>query len=121
MPEVQGPTLIFNEGENPAGSIAKEESAATSPVGISGNPMIIQPGTNAPTTIDNIDYSGHAIDQMQGRGIPSSVVKNTIKNGQQFSTRAGTTGYYEPVNNVRVITNSSTGRVITVIPGAPGK
>ncbi|CAB3784938.1 ESPR-type extended signal peptide-containing protein [Paraburkholderia fynbosensis] len=48
-----------------------------------------------------------------------SVVKNTIENGVNYSTRPGTTGYYDPVNNVRVVTNSKTGLVVTVIPGAP--
>lgn len=83
--------------------------------------MTVPRGTNVPTTINDVDYSAHAIDQMQGRGIPPSVVQNTIQNGTVYPTGAGTTGYYDPVNNVRVITNSTTGLVVTVIPGAPGK
>lgn len=102
-------------------AVATGGSGATSPVGVSGSPMTVPRGTNAPTTINGIDYSGHAIDQMQGRGVPPSVVQNTIENGQPFPTRMGTAGYYDPVNNVRVITNSNTGRVVTVIPGAAGK
>jgi hypothetical protein len=78
-----------------------------------------QPTRNAPATIGGRSYSGHALDQMQNRGIPPSVVDNTIRNGVQFPTRAGTTGYYDSVNGVRVITNSSTGTVVTVIPGGP--
>ncbi|MGN4105475.1 DUF4258 domain-containing protein, partial [Burkholderia gladioli] len=96
-------------------------SEATSPVGVSGSPMTVPRGTNVPATINGVDYSAHAIDQMQGRGIPPSVVQNTIQNGAVYPTGAGTTGYYDPVNNVRVITNSTNGRVVTVIPGAPGK
>jgi hypothetical protein len=95
------------------------ETGATAPVGRLGNPMEIAPGTNTPTTINGIDYSAHALDQMQGRGIVPSVVQNTIKNGTTFTTRVGTTGYYDAVNNVRVIVNSQTGKVVTVIPGAP--
>lgn len=83
--------------------------------------MTVPRGTNVPATINGVDYSAHAIDQMQGRGIPPSVVQNTIQNGAVYPTGAGTTGYYDPVNNVRVITNSTNGRVVTVIPGAPGK
>ncbi len=49
----------------------------------------------------------------------TSVVENTIHKGQVFSTKPGTVGYYEYVNNVRVIINPSNGKVITVIPGAP--
>ena len=74
---------------------------------------------NQPTSINGREYSGHALDQMQNRGIMPSVVDNTIKTGQTFSTRAGTKGFYDSVNNVRVITNSQTGNVVTVIRGAP--
>ncbi|WP_434112804.1 RHS repeat-associated core domain-containing protein [Paraburkholderia caffeinilytica] len=94
-------------------------AGATSPVGRSGSPMTVPRGTNIPTTIDGIGYSGHAIDQMQGRGVPPSAVQNTIQSGVVYPTGAGTTGIYDSVNNVRVITNSATGLVITVIPGAP--
>jgi hypothetical protein len=56
---------------------------------------------------------------MQGRGVPPSAVQNTINTGTVYSTGSGTTGYYDPINNLRVITNSENGRVVTVIPGAP--
>jgi RHS repeat-associated protein len=71
------------------------------------------------TTIQNRLYSGHALDQMQNRGFVPSVVENTINKGQIFSTKSGTVGYYDCVNNVRVIINSNNGKVVTVIPGAP--
>ena len=93
----------------------------STPTGISGSPMDVPRGTNTPTTINGVDYSGHAMDQMQGRGVPPSAVQNTIENGVNYPTREGTTGYYDPVNNLRVVTNSKTGLVVTVIPGAPGK
>ncbi|WP_156463211.1 DUF4258 domain-containing protein [Pseudomonas sp. Leaf129] len=78
-------------------------------------------GTTAATTINEIDYSAHAIDQMQGRGIPLWVVQNTIQNGVVFPTRQGTIDYYDSVNNVQVITSGSLGSVVTVIPNAPRK
>lgn len=74
---------------------------------------------HTPTTIQNRLYSGHALDQMQNRGFVPSVVENTINKGQVFSTKSGTVGYYDCVNNVRVIINSNNGKVVTVIPGAP--
>ena len=74
---------------------------------------------NAPGEVNGRLYTGHAFDQMQNRGIMPSVVDNTIQNGTIFATRAGTTGYYDAVNNVRVIVNSTTGRVVTIIRGAP--
>lgn len=83
--------------------------------------MTVPRGTNAATTINEIDYSAHAIDQMQERGIPPSVVQNAIQNGVVYPIREGTIGYYDSVNNVRVITSGSTGNVVTVIPGAPKK
>jgi hypothetical protein len=57
---------------------------------------------------------------MQARGITPSVVENTIQHGRPFTGKTpGTTGYYDPVNNIRVITNDTTGNVIMVIPGPP--
>jgi filamentous hemagglutinin len=74
---------------------------------------------NAPAEIGGRPFSGHALDQMQNRGILPSVVDNTIRTGSTFPTRPGTIGYFDPVNGVRVITNSQTGQVVTVIRGAP--
>ncbi|MDI3438489.1 DUF4258 domain-containing protein [Erwinia sp. V90_4] len=76
-------------------------------------------GSNSPTIINERSYSAHAIDRMQGRGIPPSAVENAIKTGTIYPTKPGTTGYYDPENNVRVITNTKSGNVVTVLPGAP--
>jgi len=76
---------------------------------------------NQPARINGRDYSGHALDQMQNRGFTPSVVDQAIKTGAQFPTKpgSGTKGFYDAVNDVRVIVNSTNGRVVTVIPGAP--
>lgn len=72
---------------------------------------------DTPTTIGDRDYSGHALDQMQGRGVPPSVVEDTIQNGQQSPDPIpGRTRNYSPDNNVTVVTESD-GKVVTVIPG----
>lgn len=55
--------------------------SSAAPQGSRGNPIDITPGTNAPANINGRDYSGHAIDQMQGRGVPPSAVEDTIQNG----------------------------------------
>jgi hypothetical protein len=90
---------------------------AASPMGRSGNPIRVQPGTNTPTTINGREYTAHALDQMQGRGIPSSAVENTIRTGRSTSGNTpGTTRYYDPRNNLSVVTNSR-GGVVTVRPG----
>jgi len=78
-----------------------------------------QPMRNAAGEVNGRLYSGHAFDQMQNRGIMPSVVDNTIATGVNFPTRAGTTGSFDATNGTRVITNSETGRVITVIRGSP--
>ena len=73
---------------------------------------------NAPTTINGRDYSGHAIDRMQGRGYVPSVVDDAIRTGTPTAGNTpGTTVFTDTVNNLRVIVNSDTGRVVTIIPG----
>ncbi|WP_157174198.1 DUF4258 domain-containing protein [Herbaspirillum sp. GW103] len=79
--------------------------------------MNVAPGTNAQMVVDGIIYSGHALDQMQGRGVIPSAVKSAIENGTVFPTGPGTTGYFDMTSNLRIIVNSTNGRVVTVIPG----
>ncbi len=119
----KGAGLGIKAADNLAGAVAKGGGhAATGFKGSKGfefKNAPYQKVRNEPTTINGHEFSGHALDQMQNRGIMPSVVENTIRSGQTFSTRAGTTGFYDSVNNVRVITNSETGRIVTVIRGAP--
>jgi RHS repeat-associated protein len=107
---------IANAAKGGAGLV---DDAAKLPVGRLGNPVQVPGPQNVPTTISGRQFSGHALDQMQGRGLMPSVVENTIQRGATFPTRAGTTGYFDAVNRVRVITDTASGRVVTVIPGAP--
>ncbi len=108
--------LINVEGGDDA--IPTEETEASTPVGRSGNPADVAPGTNSPTNIDGREYSGHALDQMQGRGIPSSVVEDTIQNGTSTAGNTpGETVHYSPTNNLSVVTDTPSGRVVTVHPG----
>ncbi|GGY20400.1 DUF4258 domain-containing protein [Paludibacterium paludis] len=101
---------------------AKGAEEATGFLGRAGNELKNAPYQklrNEATQINGRDFSGHALDQMQNRGVMPSVVENALSTGTQFPTRAGTTGFYDAVDNVRVIVNSETGRVVTVIRGAP--
>jgi RHS repeat-associated protein len=84
------------------------------PVGRSGNPMDAR-GTNQPTTINGRTYTGHALDQMQGRGMVPSVVENAINNPITVipGNTPGTIVYFG--EGVKVITNLN-GDVVTVIP-----
>ncbi|NGX48143.1 MAG: hypothetical protein K1000chlam3_01533, partial [Chlamydiae bacterium] len=116
------PRLTSNNSQNLIITNTNETGAA-SVVGRRGweisHPHYQNTTRHATTTIQNRLYSGHALDQMQNRGFVPSIVENTIKKGRVFSTKAGTIGYYDSANNVRVIVNPNNGKVVTVIPGAP--
>ena len=80
----------------------------------------LQPVRNIPEVINGRSFSGHALDQMQNRGIPLSVVEQALKKGTPFAgKRPDTQGFFDAANKIRVIINSKTGNVITVIPGKP--
>ena len=89
-------------------------------VGTVRNPIEIRPGTNLPGEFNGVPFSGHSFDRTQGRGIPPSVVIDTILTGRSTpGSRPNTTQYYDPVNNVTVVVNATTGNVITLRPGPP--
>ncbi|WP_200898011.1 RHS repeat-associated core domain-containing protein, partial [Arsukibacterium sp. MJ3] len=105
-----------------SGARALTKSART-PVGRSGqknnfpNPNAPKP-RNAPESINGRDYSGHAIDRMQERGFTPSVIENALQNGARtVGNKPNTSLFTDTVNKFRVVTNSETGNVITVIPG----
>ena len=99
-------------------------TTATTPIGRSGQPLNVSTANgvpaNTPTTIAGRDYTGHALDSMQSRGIMPSVVDNTIQYGVASPGNiAGRTVFSDPVNNISVVIDSASGRVITVRPGSP--
>lgn len=77
-----------------------------------------QPNRNLPKTIDGRKYSGHALDQMQNRGVPPSVVEDALRpeNLVGPGNRPDTLVYSSISNGVRVVTNGA-GDVVTVITG----
>ena len=44
--------------------------------------MDVERGTNPNAIIGGRDFSNHALDQMQGRGVMPSVVENTVRVGK---------------------------------------
>ncbi len=86
---------------------------ARSPTGRQGSPVEIEPGTNAPAVIDGRPYSGHAIDRMQGRGIPASVVDDAVRNGTASPGKTPGTTRHRGANGTVVIVGQG-GKVITV-------
>lgn len=77
---------------------------------------IFQPVRNQPAIIRGMEYSGHALDQMQNRGFVPSLIENTISHGTQMM-KGGKAVFYEPINNISVVKNPSTGRIITTFYG----
>jgi len=97
------------------GAAARAEATAAEVVGRRGAPIEIQAGRNAPGTIGGRDFTGHALDRMQGRGLTPSVIENTIETGRAApGNLPGTTKFFDPVNGTTVIVDTETGRVITV-------
>jgi hypothetical protein len=92
----------------------------STPVGRRGSPADVEPGTNAGgATIGGRRYTGHALDQMQGRGAVPSVVEDTIRNGTQSPGNLPNTIKHS-TSQMDVVTNPN-GDVITVIVRGGGR
>ena len=85
----------------------------STPTGSKGNPLLTNT-PNSPATIGGRDYTGHALDRMQQQGIMPSAVENAARGAAIPGKIPGTTAYYDSVNNITVITDTGTGRVVTV-------
>jgi uncharacterized protein RhaS with RHS repeats len=96
-----------------ANNVSKGDVPASTPVGRNGSPMDVPRGTNSPTTVNGQQYTGHSLDQMQGRGITPSAVENTIQTGTASAGRGGATVY--STGELKAVV-SEQGAVITVIP-----
>ncbi|WP_281279610.1 hemagglutinin repeat-containing protein [Yersinia hibernica] len=97
------------------GGIRGSGISAKTPTGSKGNVLKVQDGSNKPTTINDRQFSGHALDRMQKQGITPSVVENAIKPENAVKGKApGTTAYHDKVNNITIIVNENTGRIVTV-------
>jgi hypothetical protein len=80
--------------------------------------MTVASKSNTPTTIGGRDYTGHALDGMQSDGLTPSAIENTISGGVSTPGKVpGTTAFYDPANDVTVITDTSSGRVVTASRG----
>jgi hypothetical protein len=89
------------------------ETPASTPVGRRGSPMDVPRGTNAPGNIGGRQYTGHAFDQMQGRGITPSAVEHALRSSVGLPGRDGATIY--TARELTVIVNPN-GSIKTVIP-----
>jgi len=97
-----------------ADKLESEVPLASDPVGRRGAPIEIEPGSNTPATIGGREFTGHALDRMQGRGLTPTVVENTIQQGKAFpGSVPGTTRFVDPVNRTTAVVDTATGRVVT--------
>ena len=108
--ETSAGEAAITEGETVAGG-----SGSSPMVGTRRSPMEVEPGNNQPATIGGREYSGHALDRMQGRGQTPSVIENTIETGERFPGNTDeSVGFFDPVNGTTAIIDTASGRVITV-------
>ena len=108
-----GALILKNQGDSGDPKDEGDKPAST-PIVRRGNPIEVKPGINRPARLGGRIYSGHAIDQMQGRGVPPSAVEDAIQNGQASpGNNPGETTYVSP-NGVKVVTGAD-GQIITVI------
>jgi uncharacterized protein RhaS with RHS repeats len=109
---------LFLDAEAPAISSIPETPQSgqcdiSTPVGSGQSPMNVPGPQNNPSTIGGLNYTGHALDAMQGRGITPSVVEDTIANGIKSSGYDGATIY--KTDQATVIVNPN-GTIKTVYP-----
>jgi len=72
--------------------------------------------TFQPKVIHGREYSGHAIQRMNERGLTPMAIENAIKNGVSFPNKEmGRVTYYDSLNKISVVTESN--KVITVSRG----
>ena len=106
-------------GLNAVGKAASRLGAppASAPVGRRGSPLDPNsPARNAPATIGGRNYSGHALDSMQNRGLTPSVVENAISTGIKGPGKTpGTATFTDTKNGVQAVVDVDTGRVVTAI------
>jgi filamentous hemagglutinin len=74
---------------------------------------------NTQELINSRAYSGHALDEMRTQGIMPSVVENAIRNsdGILSSKVLNNLIHYDSVNNISVVVDNATGRVVTTSIG----
>ena len=83
------------------------------PTGRKGTPLNIV-SEYGPFSISGMPFSTHAMSRMQDRGVPPSVVFNAISNGTRSPGNQPNTTVHK-YENITVITNSTTGTVVSVI------
>jgi hypothetical protein len=84
-----------------------------------GNTIPSTGNRNPSMAYEGRTFSGHAVDQMQNRGIPFSAANNAMLHGETYPSQqvAGRTVFYDAQNDLSVIVQDSTEKVVTVTYG----
>ncbi|WP_231639282.1 DUF4258 domain-containing protein [Sphingomonas profundi] len=69
---------------------------------------------NARGYVNGREFSGHAFDRMQERGLVPSAIEDAIRHGVPTPSGPNATVYHSAANGVTAIVDNVTGRVITV-------
>ena len=76
--------------------------------------MTVKPKTNKSGAVNGTNYTGHAFDQMQGRGVVPSMVKEALTNGKKVKTNLKNNTSNYKLGDLEVVVNQN-GTVVTVI------
>ncbi len=107
--------------ESGVGDPVELDEGYSDPVGRKGSPLENapyqkSPARNVDTVIAGRNYGGHALDQMQNRGLTPRVVENTIQKGVLSDDPIpGRIRHYDSGNNITVVTEGD--KVVTVVNG----
>lgn len=74
---------------------------------------LVQERRNQRQLVNGRYYSGHALDQLQDRGIMPSVVETAIQHGRKIPDSTANV-FIDDINRIKVVVNRD-GEVITVI------
>lgn len=107
------PEVQFSERGNAPPNYGLRLPSPQDPVGRSGRPIEISPGSNRPATIEGRPFSGHSLDRIQGRGLPPSAVREAIRPENLVGTNNGLHIYWDRVNAVQVVVNPQTDIVVS--------
>ncbi len=113
-PTTEGAIPVQDRGSTPPHH-GQRVPGPQDPVGRSGAPIRVRPGTNQPEVIQGRRYSNHALDQMQGRGVTPSAVENAVRPEHYVGANGGYRLYWDSSNRLMVVIDPKSNTVVTAI------